>query len=133
LSTLGVALAAFSTREGALFSRVYFGSVLLPVRAWLSLDELTAAFLLYHTISWLLFFEDRARSLQQQSASEAVRLRRRVLAFHLLPVPFNAALYLSLPVAYGYVAAPALYLLASALHAIHTAWVRGLEARPAPA
>ena len=57
----GVGLLAFSTREGALFSRVYFGGALVPVQAWLTLDELSAAFVLYHTLSWLLYFEDRVR------------------------------------------------------------------------
>jgi len=133
LLTAGVALAAFSTREGALFSRVYFGAALLPVQAWLTLDELSAGFLLYHTIVWFLFFEDRARALRQRSAAEAVRLRRRVLAFHGVPLLLNAALYHWLPSAHVYVAAPALYFLWSSLHAIHTAWVRGLEPRPAPA
>jgi hypothetical protein len=128
-----VALAAFSTREGALFSRVYFGAALLPVQPWFTLDELSAAFLLYHTASWLLFFEDRARALRQRSAAEAAGLRRRVLAFHLVPLLLNAALYFWLPWAYLYVAAPALYFLWSSLHAIHTGWVRRLGPRPAPA
>jgi hypothetical protein len=131
--TAVVALAAFSTREGALFSRVYFGTALLPVQPWLTLDELSAGFLLYHTVSWLLFFEDRARALYQKLPAEAVRLRRRVLAFHGVPLLLNAALYFWLPSAYVYVAAPALYFLWSSVHAIHTAWVRGLEPRPAPA
>ena len=67
--TAGVGLAAFSTREGALFSRVYFGAALVPVQPWLTLDELTAAFLLYHTLSWLLFFEDRVRALRRSSVA----------------------------------------------------------------
>lgn len=125
--TVAVAVAAFSTREGALFSHAYVGAALVPMQAWLSLDELTAAFLLYHTVSWLLFFEDRARALHRTSARDAIRLRRRVLAFHLVPLPLNAALYLWAPAAYVYLAAPALYFFWSALHAIHTAWVRGLE------
>ena len=131
--TAGISLVAFSTREGALFSRVYFGNALLPVQPWLTLDELSAAFLLYHTVSWLLFFEDRARALHQRSAAEAAHLRRRLLAFHGVPLLLNAALYFWLPWAYLYVAAPALYFLWSSLHAIHTGWVRGFEPRPAPA
>ena len=131
--TAGISLVAFSTREGAHFSRVYFGAAPVPVQPWLTLDELATAFLLYHTVSWLLFFEDRVRALRQTSASEAARLRRRVLAFHGLPVLLNAVLYLWLPSAFVYVAAPSLYFFWSALHAMHTAWVRGLEPRTSPA
>lgn len=131
--TAVVALAAFSTREGALFARVYFGAALLPVQDWLTLDELSAGFLLYHTLSWLLFFVDRVRTLRKRSAAEAIRLRRRVVAFHLVPLLLNAALYLWLPSATSYLAAPALYFFWSALHVVHTAWLRGLGPRPAPA
>jgi hypothetical protein len=133
LLTAGVGLAAFSTREGAVFSRAYFGAALVPVQRWLTLDELSAAFILYHTLSWLLFFEDRVRALRQRSAREALRLRRRVLAFHLVPLLLNGALYLWLPSVFFYLAAPALYFFWSSLHAIHTAWVRGPAPRPAPA
>jgi len=133
LFTACVGLVVFSTREGALFSRAYFGAALVPVQAWLTLDELTAAFLLYHTLSWLLFFEARVRALRRTAASKAARLRRRVLAFHLVPLVLNAALYLWVPAAHFYLAAPAFYLFWSALHSLHTATLRGLEPRAAPA
>jgi len=129
----GVGLIAFSTREGALFSRVYFGEALVPVQPWLTLDELSAAFVLYHTLSWLLYFEDRVRALRRTSAPEALRLRRRVLAFHVAPLAVNAALYVWVPAVQFYVAAPAFYFFWSALHALHTAVARGLEPRAAPA
>lgn len=128
--TFAVALAAFSTRAGALFSRTYFGAAPLPVQDLLTLDDLSAGFVLYHTVSWLLFFEDRVRALRGSSGFEAARLRRRVLAFHLGPLLLNAALYRWLPSASAYLAAPALYFLWSALHAIDTARVRGLAPRP---
>ena len=133
LFTACVGLVVFSTREGTLFSRAYFGGALVPVQAWLTLDELTAAFLLYHTLSWLLYFEARVRALQRTAASEAARLRRRVLAFHLVPFMLNAGLYLWLPTVHFYFAAPAFYLFWSALHSLHTAALRGLEPRAAPA
>ena len=133
LLTAGVALATFSTREGAFFSRAYFGFALVPVQPWFTLDELTASFLLYHTVSWLLFFEDRVRALRRSSRARAARLHRRVLAFHAVPLALNAAAYHWLPASHFYLAAPAFYLFWSALHAIHTAWARGLEPRPAPA
>ena len=48
----------------------------VPVQTWFSLDELSAAFLLYHTLVWLLFFEDRVRALRKASAAESsVRMR----------------------------------------------------------
>ena len=103
------------------------------MQPWLTLDELSAAFLLYHTVSWLLFFEDRARAL---ASGRPPRPRvcavacSRSSGFRLL---LNAALYSGCLRSHVYVAAPALYFFWSALHAIHTAWVRGLEPRPAPA
>ena len=39
LFAASVGLVAFSTREGALFSRVYFGEALVPAQAWFTLDE----------------------------------------------------------------------------------------------
>jgi hypothetical protein len=132
LVSSGVALATFSTREGQVFSRVYFGASLVAAQPWLTLDEITAAFLLYHTISWLIFFEDRVRALRRRSDVQAARLRRQVLAFHLVPCAVNAALYLWLPAVHSFAALPAFYLFWSAVHAVDTAWVRGLAAR-APA
>ena len=128
----GVGLVAFSTPEGALFSRVYFGAVLVPVQPWLTLDELSSAVVLYHTLSWLFYFEDRVRALRRSSAPEAARLQRRVLAFHAAPLALNAMLYLWLPAGPFYLAAPAFYFFWSAIHALHTAGVRGLEPRVAP-
>jgi hypothetical protein len=130
--TAGVGLAAFSTREGAVFSRAYFGAALVPPQGWLTLDELTAGFLLYHTLSWWLFFEDRVRSLRTSAPAQAARLRRRVLAFHAVPLGINAVLYLGLPALHVYVAAPAFYLFWSSAHTLHTAWVRGLAPRASP-
>jgi hypothetical protein len=129
----GVGLLAFSTREGALFSRVYFGEALVPVQAWLTLDELSAAFVLYHTLSWLFYFEDRVRAQRRTSAHEAVRLRRRVLSFHVVPLAVSALLFLWAPAVHFFFGAPPIYFFWSALHSLHTAVVRGLEPRAAPA
>jgi hypothetical protein len=101
------------------------------VQPWLTLDELSAAVVLYHTLSWLVYFEDRVRVLRRSSAPEAVRLRRRVLAFHVAPLAVSAMLYLWLPAVHFYLAAPAFYFFWSALHALHTAGIRGLEPRAA--
>jgi hypothetical protein len=131
--TATVGIAALATREGAEFSRAWLGGGIDPRRRWLSLDELASAVLLYHAVSWLLFFEDRARALKPSAPGDAARLRRRVLALHAAPLALNAALYLWLPTIHSYVAAPALYLFWSALHAIQTAAVRGLEPRMAAA
>jgi len=131
--TAGVGLTALSTAEGALFSRVYLGDLLVRPQEWLTLDELASGVLLYHAVSWLLFFEDRARALRRRAALDTARLRRRVFGLHAAPLALNAALYLWLPSVHFYVAAPALYLFWSVLHAIHTAAVRGLEPRMAAA
>lgn len=129
----GVGLVAFSTREGVLFSRVYFGGAFIPVQAWFTLDELSAAFVLYHTLSWLFYFEDRVRAQRRTSAPEAVRLRRRVLSFHVVPLAVSALLYLWAPAVHFFFGTPAIYFFWSALHSLHTAVVRGLEPRAAAA
>jgi hypothetical protein len=129
----GVGIVAFSTREGALFFRLYFGEPLVPVQAWLALDELSGAFVLYHTLSWLFYFEDRVRVQRRTSPREAMRLRRRVLSFHLAPVALSALLYLQAPGVQFFLGTPAIYFFWSALHSLHTAVVRGLEPRAAAA
>jgi hypothetical protein len=129
----GVAVLAFSTREGALFFRLYFGEPLVPVQAWLTLDELSGAFVLYHTFSWLFYFEDRVRIQRRISAREAVRLRRRVLSFHLVPVALSALFYLWAPGLHLILGTPAFYFFWSALHSLQTAFVRGVEPRAAAA
>jgi hypothetical protein len=129
----GVAIVAFSTREGALFGRVYFGATLIPVQPWLTLDELSSAFVLYHTLSWLFYFEDRVRALRRTAAPKAVRLRRRVLSFHLVPLALGALLYLWAPAVHLFFGSPAIYFFWSALHSLDTALVRGLEPRTAAA
>jgi hypothetical protein len=126
---VGVGLFAFSTREGALFSRVYFGGEFLPVQAWLALDELSSAFVLYHTLSWLFYFEDRVRVRRRTSAPEARRLRRRVLSFHAAPLAVSALLYLCAPNVHLFFGTPAVYFFWSALHSLHTSVVRGVEPR----
>jgi hypothetical protein len=129
----GAGGVALSTPEGALFARFYFGRSLVPLQPWLTLDDLSAAFVLYHTLSWLLYLEDRARTLARSCATEAVRLRRRVLAFHAAPLALAAALQVWLPGAQVYLAAPGLYVFWSALHTVHTAVARGLDPRAAAA
>jgi len=127
--TAGVGLAALATAEGLGFARACFGTGIALRTPWLTLDELASGVLLYHAFSWLLFFEDRARALRPRAAFDPARLRRRVFALHAAPLALNAALYLWLPAVHFYVAAPALYLFWSVLHAIHTVAVRGLEPR----
>ncbi len=131
--TAGVGLAALSTGEGASLSYAFFGGWIAPRQTWLTLDELASGVLLYHAVSWLLFFEDRARALRPRAAIEAARLRWHVFTLHAAPLALNAALYLWLPAVHFYVAAPSLYLFWSVFHALHTAAVRGLEPRMAPA
>lgn len=131
--TAAFALAAASTREALVFTRVYFGELRIPSQSWVSLDELAAGVILYHTVSWWLFLEDRARALAARSPRDAARLRRRVLLLHTAPLACNAAFYFWLPAAHFYVAAPALYLFWSTLHVVHTAARRGFAWRAVPA
>lgn len=131
--TAGVGIAALATEEGAVIARAWFGATLgvrLPI---VPLDELVAAVLIYHAVSWLIFFEDRARALAASGVFDGARLRRSVLALHAGPLVLNAALYWWLPALYVWVASPLLYLFWSALHALHTAALRGFEPRQAAA
>ena len=122
--TAGVGALALSTPSGAQVALLHFGRVVVPTQAVFSIDELATAVLLYHAVSWLVFFEDRARALP---AAAARQLRGRLLAIHAAPLCLNGALYLGLPSVHFDVAAPTLYLFWSVLHAVQTAYVRGLE------
>jgi hypothetical protein len=127
--TAGLGGLALSTAAGVQFSRLTFGAPLVPLQTAFTIDELATAVLLYHAVSWILFFEERGRALP---AGAARRLRRRLFWLHAIPLALNAALYLWVPALHFYVAAPTLYLFWSVLHAVQTAFVRGLEPR-APA
>jgi hypothetical protein len=124
--TAGVGLLALSTRSGVHFAMLSFGGPAVPLQTAFTIDELATAILLYHAVSWILFFEDRARALPEVAAGH---LRKRLLWLHAIPLALNAALYLWVPAVHFYVAAPTLYLFWSVLHAFQTAFVRGLEPR----
>ncbi len=128
--TAGIGLLALSTPTGAQYSTLYFGRIAVPIQTMFSIDELATAVLLYHAVSWVLFFEDRARALPGQAAR---RLRKRLFWIHATPLAVNAVLYLGLPAIHFYVAAPTLYLFWSVLHTFQTAWVRGVEVGGRPA
>jgi hypothetical protein len=119
-------LAALATREGSGFARRAIG-VSVP-GSLPGLDELVAAFLLYHAFSWLLLFLDRAQSLP---AAEARRLRWRLFWLHAVPLVASAALHQTAPALHAYLVMPALYLFWSVLHALQTAALRASR-RAAP-
>jgi hypothetical protein len=95
----------------------------LPASLPLSAIDLAAAVLMYHAISWLWFLVERSRRLPYP---EARRARRRLLWIHLAPLTANSVLFAAFPSAHQLVAAPSLYLFWSFLHALDTAWRRGL-------
>ena len=124
--TAGVGLLALSTLTGVQYSMLTFGGPAMPLQTAFTIDELATAVLLYHAVSWILFFEDRARALPEVAAWH---LRQRLFWLHAIPIALNVALYLWVPTLHFYAAAPTLYLFWSVLHAFHTAFVRGLEPR----
>jgi hypothetical protein len=98
----------------------------LPVRGP-ALDDLAGVVLMVHAVRWLLFSRDRARCLPARAAR---RLRFGLLALHVLPAAVCVLVWLRLPALHAWLASPALYLFGSAVHAVQTAWRRGVE--PAP-
>lgn len=87
---------------------------------------------LYHLVSWLVFFADRARALRAAQGPAAARAAwRRVVVVHVAPAAVCAALLASdverLSGLRFLVFSPAVYLFWSVLHVAHTAWARGVE------
>jgi hypothetical protein len=120
--TLLVGGAALATQDGATFLRLNIGTA-LPV-TFASLDDVALAVILYHEMSWLLFFLDRALRLPGSMRRAA---RWRLFWWHALPLTIGALAYQWLPAFWGYAISLHLYLFWSAAHVLHTAWVRGLE------
>jgi hypothetical protein len=94
-----------------------------PISLPISAIDLAAAVLMYHAISWLWFLVERTGRLPR---ADAKRARSQLLWIHLGPLSANAVLYVAFPSAHQIVTAPWLYLFWSFLHAIETAWRRGL-------
>lgn len=115
---------ALATPTGAFYALWTFG--VAPPAQWTTIPDLATAVLMYHAVSWILFFRDRARALPRP-ASRA--LRQRLFWLHAAPLALNAALYAGFESAHLYVASPTLYLFWSVLHAFQTATVRGVEPR----
>ena len=120
-ASLGI--LALATPDGALLSNSQRG-LALPV-VFASLDHVAIAGILYHLASWAIFLIDRSRSLPTR-VSQAVR--RRLFLIHAAPLVFNAIVWACFPLGHFYLASLPLYLFWSAAHALHTAWVRGVEA-----
>jgi hypothetical protein len=118
-----LALATLATPIGSLHAMRQLGW--RPASLPISAVDLVAAVLMYHAISWLWFLFERTRQLPR---SMAKRARARLLWIHLGPLTANAVLYATFPSAHQIVAAPSLYLFWSFLHALETAWRRGLAA-----
>lgn len=118
-----VGATALLTPEGSVFASAWLG-LALPAPLPFGIDELATAVLMYHALSWLCFSWERSRALARRKGREALRLRRRLVALHGVPLALNALLYFLAPAVHSYVAAPSLYLFWSVLHAFQTAWVR---------
>ena len=116
-----IGLAALATPTGAFYLRWGFGTA-LPWQAT-TIPDLATAVLMYHAVSWVLFFLDRAQVLLPAAAR---RLRLHLFWLHAIPVGVNAVLYVGFDEVYPYVVSPTLYLFWSVLHAFQTAVVRGL-------
>lgn len=104
------------------------------IAAQLALDELVLAPLLYHAVSWLLQTRSRVQALRAQGAVAAARrMRRRVVTAHGAPLLLTLVA-LQRPTdewsgVYLAISSPAVLFFLSATHALHTAWVRGVERR----
>lgn len=114
---------ALATPTGALLSSVQRGLALPAVFA--SLDHVAIAGILYHLASWAIFLIDRSRSMPTRASRV---LRRRLFLIHAAPLVVNATVWAWFPFGHVYLASLPLYLFWSAAHALHTAWVRGVEA-----
>jgi len=102
------------------------------IGAHVTFADLFVAVTLYHLVSWLVFFADRAGRLSRGGRpAEARALWRRIGWVHLPPALLCVALLL--PAAEGLAAlrfalfSPAIYLFWSVLHVAQTAWSRGVE------
>lgn len=120
--TLLVGSTALATPDGFAFLKLHTGAA-LPV--WFaSLDDIAIAVILYHEISWLLFFLDRARRLP---AAARRPLRWQLFGLHAFPVALGALCGQWLPVIWSAALSLHLYLFWSAAHVLQTAWTRGIE------
>lgn len=115
-----IGLLALTTPTGGFWSSVWFGQQ-FPMFSLFSIEELATAVLMYHAVSWLLFFWDRARGMDSTDPAAARCLRRGLLFLHVVPLSVNLVLYLGAPAVYVYVASPTLYLFGSVAHALQTA------------
>jgi hypothetical protein len=121
-ATLLLGLAALATPEGAAW--LALRGLAAPPFQPLALPDLLTTVLMYHAVVFVLLGLERARRLPPATARG---LRRRLLAAHALPLGTSAALFLALPALHAVLAAPALYLFFSVLHALHTAHWRGVD------
>ena len=100
----------------------------------LTLHDLVAAGLLYHALSWLLYFIDRAHALRAKGQTRAARrLLLRLLMIHAGPLTLGVTMAWGQAMfgpVYLLLSTPAAYLYWSLVHVFQTALVRGLEAPP---
>lgn len=111
---------ALVTPEGHQWALRIWGAA-PPLSAPLTLGDLTAAILLYHALSFVVFGSGRARRCGGQRGAA---LRRALWVCHAAPLLLGALLHAAWPALHAVAAAPAVYLFWSVLHAVDTAWRR---------
>jgi hypothetical protein len=106
-------------------------SIPRELSSWISAAEVFAGSSLYHLISWLIFFLDRARATARRSRPESRRLLVRLAAVHLPALLVGGAVALAAPEAGAglrrWLFSPEIYLFWSLLHVVQTLAARGLE------
>jgi hypothetical protein len=117
-----VALVGLAWQAPGLAPRAVAAGLPIWLAAWTA-EEVIAALLLYHTACWL------GRAVAATPAGRRLRTRRCavVLLVHALPLALMAGARELAPAVFAFAAAPPIYLLLSAAHAVHTCVERGLE------
>ncbi len=129
----GVALGVRSRRwPRRLLATGMIGAALWTPRstAWLSFGDFFFIVMLYHFVSWLILFADRARA----NPSESWVLWRRLLVVHLPPILVSGVLLLPHPLLVQLrflIFVPVIYLFWSLAHITQTVILRGFEASDA--
>ena len=96
--------------------------------AWLAFGDFFFITMLYHFVSWLILFADRARA----NPGERRRIWLRLLGVHVPPLLVSAALLLPHPALAQLrflMFLPVIYLFWSLGHILQTALLRGIESR----
>lgn len=117
-------MAALFTPEGGRYAVELSGFDPLP--PLLSVVDLATAVLLYHAVSWVFFFCDRAR---RSGGPGRHRILASLALLHAAPFVLNGACYLWAESVFSFLSMPTVYLFWSTLHAFQTSAVRRLRSQ----